>query len=125
MWKCEKQIQKFATYLLSDEDERAKLSEKELKFAAGFVDAVERSHQKSFTDNLPKFHRSLTEQSRDVNMIPQPKMDAYTFLQVKEDVGLYSLPSSNEELELTADSVHCLPYSDMEQLVEEGKAELV
>lgn len=114
-------IERYALYTLAQPAVRARLSDAETAFVKSFVDSLERHFQSSFLSRLPDNPkvRALDTQDGDVDMIPEPELDAYVFVRVlvaHEDIELATVG----RLRLDRNQVIGLPYRDVRDYLQQG-----
>lgn len=119
-------IEKWCSFLLTNENERIKMSEKELEYAKGYNDILSTFFKETFLNELPDKLQSLTEQSPVVNMIPQPNLSTHVICRVLETVDNYSFDSlRGEQIKMTQGDIYAVRYQMIKDLLLENKIELI
>ncbi|KAL2920042.1 GINS complex subunit [Polyrhizophydium stewartii] len=140
-----RKIERFSQYLVTDPEQRFKLSDAELDFAEGFQHLVGTYHRQSFLDMLPADMQALD----DPEMIGRPPMKNAVFCRVNQDVGelqisprrvrlvaaavlILATPrltgvcsAYSETIVMKKDQMYLLRYSSVRGLVEDGTVDLL
>ena len=120
-----KKIEAHALHILKDQDLKDRLSDSELRFAEGFVDALGEHFQSFVLDGLPENFQSFPEPSAGPEVL-RPDPDTYVFCRINDDLGDVQLDEHNEaRTPLMKGDMQVLRYLPVQQYVREGRVELV
>jgi len=120
-----KKIEKYAMWLLKQNDVAGILSPHELQFATRYIDLLERHLNVCFLDFIPSRYRSLTNEITGEDMVRAPNLQDFVFLRVKEDIGVFALSEDGDEIELHANDILAACYAPFKGLLLEDKVELI
>lgn len=123
-----RKIEKFALYILEQESQRGVenlyLSEAELKFAREYVQNMD-NHFDTVLKQMPWNLQTLDMSKKRI----KPDNDIYVFLKSNqniENVVIKNLfENKEEEIKLTENSQHILPYSVISNFVKSGSIQLI
>lgn len=117
-----RKIEDFTQHILSEEESRTmdkkRLSAAELKFAKDYFESVENHFQQLILRHLPP------NQDDANRRIIRPNLMSNVFCRVVKDSGTI-VNTNDEEVELSENSVHMLPYQLINDLVAKGDVQLL
>lgn len=117
-----RKIEDFTQHILAEEEARTvdkkRLSSAELKFAQEYHDSVENHFQQLILRHLPP------NQDDPNRRIIRPNLMSNTFCRVVKDSGTI-VNTNDDEVELSENSVHMLPYQLINDLVAKGDVQLI
>jgi len=115
-------LEDFTQHVINEERNRPadkkRLSEAEMKFAVDYLDSIERHFQQLALRHIPPNQDDLTKR------IIRPNMMAHVVLKVLRPCGVI-VNTNDEEVDLSEDSQHMLPYQLISDLVIKGDVQLV
>lgn len=115
-------IEDFTQHIITEERNRAtdkkRLSEAELKFAEEYFDSVEKHFQQLALRHIPPNQDDLNKR------IIRPNLMSNVFLEVLRPCGVV-VNTNDEEIDLSVQSQHMLPYQLISDLVIKGDVQLI
>lgn len=115
-------IEDFTQHIIGEEHnrpaEKKRLSEAEMKFAEDYYESIEKHFQQLALRHIPP-------NQDDVNKrIIRPNLMSNVFLQVLKPCGVV-VNTNDEEVDLSENSQHMLPYQLISDLVIKGDVQLI
>lgn len=115
-------IEDFTQHIISEErnrsQEKKKLSEAEMKFAEDYFDSTEKHFQQLALRHIPPNQDDISKR------IIRPNLMSNVFLKVLKPCGVV-VNTNDEEIDLSANSQHMLPYQLISDLVVKGDVQLI
>lgn len=115
-------IEDFTQHILTEERNRSmdkkRLSQAELKFAQDFFDSIESHFQQLALRHIPPNQDDLSKR------IIRPNLMSNVFLRVLKPCGVV-VNTNDEEVDLSENSQHMLPYQLISDLVVKGDVQLI
>lgn len=115
-------IEDFTQYILSEEMNRIgdtkRLSAAESKFAENYFEAIEKHFQQLALRHIPPQQDDVSKR------IIRPNLMSNVFIKVIKSCGVV-VNTSDEEVDLSKDSVHMLPFQLVSDLVSKGDVDLI
>jgi GINS complex subunit 4 len=118
-------IDKYHVSLLSNEENSAKLSASELKFAHSYKQILNRHFMDSFLKSIPERLRGTEEVRNDVNMVPEPNLDTPVFCRALSDIGEVLFEGELVPVNMTKGSVFVLRYRYIRPFLLQKQLELL
>jgi GINS complex subunit 4 len=115
-------LEDFSQFMIDEEKKRPpnrkRLSEAELTFAEEFQDSIEKHFQQLALQHLPPQQDDISKR------IIRPNIMSHVFLRVIKSSGII-VNTSDEEVDLSENSIHMLPYQLISELVNKGDVVLI
>ncbi|CAO1411791.1 unnamed protein product [Diamesa tonsa] len=115
-------IEDFTQHILSEEsgrnEQNKRLSENEQQFAQGYLDSIEKHFQQLALRHIPQ------NQDDKSKRIVRPNLMSNVFLKVLKPCGVV-VNTNDDEVDLSEDSQHLLPYQLVSDLVLKGDVQLI
>ncbi|GAA0145183.1 hypothetical protein LIER_05435 [Lithospermum erythrorhizon] len=123
-------IEKYMLHIKTTPDLWKRLSIQEMEFTHESIKHMQMHLENTVLSKLPDIYQSLLQQSpisgQDVDMVPEPQLDAYVICRSKRFLGSFQLDDRWEEtVNIEADDLYALPYKSIKPLVESGQIDLV
>ncbi|KAG9152569.1 hypothetical protein Leryth_024338 [Lithospermum erythrorhizon] len=123
-------IEKYMLHIKRTPDLWKRLSSQEMEFTEESIKHMQMHLENTVLSKLPDIYQSLLQQSpisgQDVDMVPEPQLDAYVICRSKRFLGSFQLDDRGEEtVNIEADDLYALPYKSIKPLVESGQIDLV
>lgn len=115
-------IEDFTQHIITEESARdeqnKRLSENEQQFAQGYLDSIEKHFQQLALRHIPP------NQDDKSKRIVRPNLMSNVFLKVLKPCGVV-VNTNDEEVDLSEDSQHLLPYQLVSDLVLKEEVQLI
>lgn len=115
-------IEDFTQHIIIEEKARAvdkkRLSEAEMKFAEGYFESIEKHFQQLALRHIPPNQDDISKR------IIRPNLMSNVFLKVLKPCGMV-VNTNDEEVDLSENSQHLLPYQLISDLVIKGDVQLI
>jgi len=115
-------IEDFTQYIISEEMKRSaenkRLSEAETKFAEDYFESIEKHFQQLALRHIPPQQDDVSKR------IIRPNLMSNVFIKVIKSCGVV-VNTNDEEVDLSENSVHILPYQLVCELVNKGDVILI
>nr|KAJ3422983.1 GINS complex subunit [Polyrhizophydium stewartii] len=127
-----RKIERFSQYLVTDPEQRFKLSDAELDFAEGFQHLVGTYHRQSFLDMLPADMQALDDPEMINQDVGELQISPRRVRLVAAAVLILATPrltgvcsAYSETIVMKKDQMYLLRYSSVRGLVEDGTVDLL
>lgn len=122
-----RKIEKYAFFLVKDENMMDLLSAAEQKFVRRFADLQASHMRKLALSKMPTVHQKLGDQNDQVNMIPEPNLDTFVLCRVQEDLGDVEVDPHNlsEPAHMQTGDLFAIRYRPIKDLVKNGSIALM
>ncbi|CAN0105607.1 unnamed protein product, partial [Ascophyllum nodosum] len=117
--------------LASGEEMEGRLSDREREHAKAYVDMLEDHFTRTCLAQMPANFRSLTNTSKDENMVQGPDLDTFVVCRANEDVGLVQIGEASSQgredsaMNLRRGDMFIVRYRPIRDLVLEGRVDLI
>jgi GINS complex subunit 4 len=113
-------IEKYAEYIIDNEEIFERLSSREQKFAKEYHELEQNHLNTMFLNGLP----DRLKDSGDQNTMPEPDTRTFVFCKVREDIGQFQL-GDEEIVNLNAGDTYVLQYEPIVPFIEQGQIDLI
>lgn len=118
-------IDRHALHYLSTDDLRSRMSDVELAYATRHQALLHNHYLSSFLSSFPPNLQNLND-SAGINMVETPDLDTAVFVRLLRDTSVTANGvKEDNRVDVGADDILILRWSDAKPLVESGSAELV
>ena len=117
LWK----IQKYVYYILSDEIQYNRLSQKEQKFAQKYINLNERHFKNCFLRDLPSKYQTLTEPE----MIVKPNLNKFVVIKANENNDNILIENGKHHINLQKNNIFVARYDNFKHLIAQGTVDLI
>lgn len=115
-------IEDFTQHIISEERNRSadkkRLSEAEMKFAEDYLESIEKHFQQLALRHIPPNQDDISKR------IIRPNLMSNVFLKVLKPCGVV-VNTNDEEIDLSENSQHMLPYQLISDLILKGDVQLL
>eukprot|EP00668_Euglena_longa_P011443 GGOE01013847.1.p1 GENE.GGOE01013847.1~~GGOE01013847.1.p1 ORF type:complete len:244 (-),score=95.68 GGOE01013847.1:370-1101(-) len=124
-------VERYAHFLLFDEEGRRALSPAERRLAEGLIQLEAELFRANLLHQLPESLQSLTQEATDAlpghsrSIAPKPNLDLHVFCRAREAVGDFRASDDDSPITLDAGAIYFMVYRPLRQLICDDRVELV
>lgn len=120
------QIDRHALYILTNSQQKARLSAFELQYASHHQSILQEHYRASFLLQFPNSLQRLDDTAGGISMIEQPDIDSAVFVRGLRDIdSLIFAEGTDMGFEMKSGDIYVVRWSAIREFVLAGDAELI